>query len=344
MTMGQRLASTAAGRDGAFPASEGMVKLENSLEDQGLMLDRSGGGGNVYLTLAELIHKAGLEVQGLMFTMWGEEQEGALVGALSQKARTDAKKYINNNIDDEKARTDAKKYINNNIDDEVFDRPGEFLGDHDLLALARIYKVRIKVMMVIYDTEVQTKEFGPEEGVEAKATLYMCLDRKRFWPVVQIADPEAEARKKEMAIEKENAPPPPKKRLTALEKIQQKYAPQAVAPEGAAVGGKVSGYAPEAAALEGGAGGGKASGFPGGAVTVKASQKQSATVILLHGIAGSGADWVPLAEALHLRWAKFISADWLTMAGSGADWAPLAEALHLPWAKFIFPTAGTTLE
>jgi len=44
---------------------------------------------------------------------------------------------------------------------------------------------------------------------------------------------------------------------------------------------------------------------------VKASQKQSATVILLHG-----------------------------MAGSGADWAPLAEALHLPWAKFIFPTAG----
>lgn len=92
---------------------------------------------------------------------------------------------------------------------------------------------------------------------------------------------------------------------------------------------------------------------------------------------------------MHLRWAKFISADWLTvdvdwlttdddwltidvdwltvgvdwlpagvdwlpvggewlmlctcaqMAGSGADWAPLAEALHLPWAKFIFPTAGT---
>jgi len=25
----------------------------------------------------------------------------------------------------------------------VFDRPGEFLGDHDLLALARIYKVRV---------------------------------------------------------------------------------------------------------------------------------------------------------------------------------------------------------
>ena len=40
-----------------------------------------------------------------MFTMWGDEQEGALVGALSQKARTDAKKYINNNIDDEVSHT-----------------------------------------------------------------------------------------------------------------------------------------------------------------------------------------------------------------------------------------------
>jgi hypothetical protein len=77
------------------------VRLEAELAEQGLMLDREGGGGNVYLTLAELIHRAGLEVQGLMFTMWGEEQEGALIGALSRKARSDAKKYINNNIHEE---------------------------------------------------------------------------------------------------------------------------------------------------------------------------------------------------------------------------------------------------
>jgi hypothetical protein len=102
MTMGQRLAATAsanAARDVA--PSEGMVRLEAELAEQGLMLDREGGGGNVYLTLAELIHRAGLEVQGLMFTMWGEEQEGALIGALSRKARSDAKKYINNNIHEE---------------------------------------------------------------------------------------------------------------------------------------------------------------------------------------------------------------------------------------------------
>ena len=41
------------------------------------------------------------------------------------------------------------------------------------------------VLTAAGDEQVQTKEFEPEEGVEAKATLHMCLDRKRFWPVVE---------------------------------------------------------------------------------------------------------------------------------------------------------------
>ena len=80
--------------------------------------------------------------------------------------------------------------------------------------------------MVIYDTEVQTKEFEPEAGVPAKDTLYMCLDRKRFWPVVPLVSPEEEARRRAEEEAMAAAPPPPKKRLSALERIQAKYGEQ----------------------------------------------------------------------------------------------------------------------
>lgn len=39
---------------------------------------------------------------------------------------------------------------------------------------------------------------------------------------------------------------------------------------------------------------------------VKAIREHSATVIWLHGLGGDGKEWIDMAEALHVPWAKFI--------------------------------------
>ena len=107
-----RLGASLAGRNGAgaainfggmgsaeFVPSEGMQDMESKLKEDGLVLDRTDGACNLYLALAKLLKSAGLEVQGVMFTTFGEQQS-ALIGAMSRKARLDIRRYTVSHMDE----------------------------------------------------------------------------------------------------------------------------------------------------------------------------------------------------------------------------------------------------
>ena len=95
VALAQRRAS--AGITNDVQISEGMLQLEARLAERGKVIDLNQGGGNAYLVVAELMHHHKLEIQGLMFSMWGEERRKALVGAMSRKAREDVKTYMYHN-------------------------------------------------------------------------------------------------------------------------------------------------------------------------------------------------------------------------------------------------------
>lgn len=116
-----------------FTPSEGIQDVERELKGEGLMLDRTDGACNLYLALAKLLRSAGLEVQGVMFTAFGEQQS-ALIGAMSRKARLDIKRYTNANMDQ-------------------FQEMGRWLGDHDMAAAATVYRIRLIVHMIVFDKE-----------------------------------------------------------------------------------------------------------------------------------------------------------------------------------------------
>jgi hypothetical protein len=144
-----------------------------------------------------------LEIQGLMFTMWGEERRNSLVGAMSRKAREDVKTYMYHNPD-------------------VFEKAGQWVGDHDCLAMARCYKVRIVVSRVIYDDQIEECVYEPEPGVKPRGELHVILDRKIFWAVKtleafekQVAGDEEDSEEEEVEVVK--------KPRSALEKVLAKY-------------------------------------------------------------------------------------------------------------------------
>jgi hypothetical protein len=181
--------------------SEGMLQLEAQLAEQGKLIDLNQGGGNAYLVIAELMYTHKLQIQGLMFSMWGEERRKSLVGAMSRKAREDVKTYMYHNPD-------------------AFEKAGQWVGDHDCLAMARCYKIRIVVSRVIYNDQIEEHVYEPEEGTEPRGTLHVVLDRKLFWAV---KSEEVWAKQDEEEVEAEDAEPVPKKPRSALEKVMAKY-------------------------------------------------------------------------------------------------------------------------
>ena len=192
-----------AGITNEVQVSEGMMQLEAKLAEQGKVIDLNQGGGNAYLVIAELMYTHKLEIQGLMFTMWGEERRNSLVGAMSRKAREDVKTYMYHNP-------------------EVFEKAGQWVGDHDCLAMARCYKMRIVVSRVIYDDQIEECIYEPEEGVKPRGELHVILDRKLFWAVKtleafekQVAGEEEEEEAEEVEVVK--------KPRSALEKVLAKY-------------------------------------------------------------------------------------------------------------------------
>lgn len=182
--------------------SEGMLQLEAQLAEKNKIIDLNQGGGNAYLVIAELMYTQKLEIQGLMFTMWGEERRNSLVGAMSRKAREDVKSYMYHNPD-------------------VFAKAGQWVGDQDCLAMARCYKVRIVVSHVVYDDQIEECLYEPEDGVKARGELHVILDRKLFWAVKTM-----EAFEKQVAGEEEEAEEEVevvKRPRSALEKVMAKY-------------------------------------------------------------------------------------------------------------------------
>jgi hypothetical protein len=201
VALAQRRAS--AGMTSDVQLSQGMLQLEAELAEQGKVIDLNQGGGNAYLVIAELMYTHKLQIQGLMFTMWGEERRNSLVGAMSRKAREDVKTYMYHNPD-------------------VFEKAGQWVGDHDCLAMARCYKVRIVVTRVIYDDQIEECIYEPEDGVKARGELHVILDRKLFWAVKSLeafekqaaGDDDDEVEEEEVVV---------KKPRSALEKVLAKY-------------------------------------------------------------------------------------------------------------------------
>jgi len=202
-----------AGITNNVQVSDGMLQIEAKLAEQGKVIDLNQGGGNAYLIISELMYTHKLEIQGLMFTMWGEERRNSLVGAMSRKAREDVKKYQYHNPD-------------------VFAKAGQWVGDHDCLAMARCYKMRIVVSRVIYDDQIQECIYEPEEGVKPRGELHVILDRKLFWAVKplelfekQVAGEEDswESDQDEVAVVK--------KPRSALELVMAKYGKNADTPQ-----------------------------------------------------------------------------------------------------------------
>ena len=102
---------------------------------------------------------------------------------------------------------------------DVFDKPGQWPGDHDLRALAHVYRLRIKVYMAVYDEEVREKVYEPDDGAEPRMELQICLDRKRFWAIKKIgSDEERRDEEVEHAVESSSQ----RKPRTALEKVLAK--------------------------------------------------------------------------------------------------------------------------
>jgi len=262
--------------DQSSSPTPGIEKLERMLTGEGKEIDRADGGSNVYMCIASLMHSEGLQIQGLMFTMWGEEKKGALIGAMSRKARDDAKRYMLKNPD-------------------VFDKPGQWPGDHDLRALAHVYRLRIKVYMAVYDEEVQEKVYEPDDGTEPRMELQICLDRKRFWAIKKIgSDEERRDEEVEHTVESSSQ----RKPRTALEKVLAKYGGGTQNDISVRITGTNIAHDHSAR---------PSVPIPDLAVsTVKAVRDHSATVIWLHGLAGSGQEWMNLPDALHVPWVKFV--------------------------------------
>ena len=192
-----------AGITNEVQMSAGMLQLEAEFAEQGAIIDLNQGGGNAYLVIAELMYTQKLEIQGLMFTMWGEERHNSLVGAMSRKAREDVKSYMYHNP-------------------EVFAQAGQWVGDHDMRAMACCYKMRIVVSRVIYDDQIEECVYEPEEGTKPRGELRVILDRKLFWAVKtleafekQVAGEETEVEEQEVEVVK--------KPRSALEKVMAKY-------------------------------------------------------------------------------------------------------------------------
>jgi len=253
----------------------GIEKLEAMLGEQGKQIDRTDGGSNVYMCIASLMHSEGLQIQGLMFTMWGEEKKGALIGAMSRKARDDAKRYMLKNPD-------------------VFDKPGQWPGDHDLRALAHVYRLRITVFMAVYDEEVQEKVYEPDDGAEPRIELQICLDRKRFWAIRKIGKEEEVQEEEDIQIADSSNQRKPR---SALEKVLAKYGNPTRQEQSGSSTASVKFDEDESVEVP----------IPDLPVsTVKAVRDHSATVIWLHGLAGSGQEWMNLPDALHVPWVKFM--------------------------------------
>jgi len=257
--------------------SAGMLQLEAEFAEQGAIVDFNQGGGNAYLVTAELMYTQKLEIQGLMFTMWGEERRNSLVGAMSRKAREDVKAYMYHNP-------------------EVFAQAGQWVGDHDMRAMARCYKMRIIVSRVIYDDQIEECVYEPEEGTKPRGELRVILDRKLFWAVKTLeAFEKQEAGEEE---EEEEEVEVVKKPRSALEKVLAKYGKMEEEEEEEVK--KVAKIVPKKSEK----GDKSIIGFKD-MHTVK-SRDHTATVIWLHGLGGQGKEWTEMAEALHMPWVKFV--------------------------------------
>jgi len=104
----------------------------------------------------------------------------------------------------------------------VFAQAGQWVGDHDMRAMACCYKMRIVVSRVIYDDQIEECVYEPEEGTKPRGELRVILDRKLFWAVKtleafekQVAGEETEVEEQEVEVVK--------KPRSALEKVMAKY-------------------------------------------------------------------------------------------------------------------------
>jgi hypothetical protein len=326
-------ASSAAGHGGAggvLPGGRFGAKLQMGMPDDGnagggalaavllernLTMDDAGEGCNVFLALARLLSTAGVEMQGLMFTTFESSNQGSLIGAMSRKARADTKAYIQEHA-------------------SVFDKPGQWLGDHDLIAAARLYQIRILFYMVIYNRDVKVHSYDPEPGVDPLCTLHVCLDRGLFWPLVETARAPPAARaanpaavppasRAGLVLDKGRGAadrqavylePAERSRASALDKVLRRFGGTEWGGGPRQAPGDTPGDAPrvDVPPQVGGASRldrerdwlcGDEFGEP---VVVRGKQPCTAVVVLLHGLGSTGADLEQLALALRMPWVKFI--------------------------------------
>jgi hypothetical protein len=281
--------------------------LATMLMERNLKLEDSGEGCNVFLALARLLSTAGVEMQGLMFTTFESSNQGSLTGAMSRKARADTKAYIQEH-------------------GSVFDKPGQWLGDHDLIAAARLYQIRILFYMVIYNRDVKVHSYDPEPGVEPLTTVHICLDRGLFWPIVEsergstslaaapssptdfvVENGRRAADRQVLYLE-----PAERSRASALDKVLYRFGGRDSPKDSSLVGeprqvpredspqqaGSTSRLDKEREWLSGGE-------F-GEPIIVRGKQPCTAVVVLLHGLGSTGADLEQLALAFRMPWVKFI--------------------------------------
>ena len=292
--------------DGAGGA--GGSALSTLLLERNLKLDDSGEGCNVFLALARLLSTAGVEMQGLMFTTFESSNQGSLIGAMSRKARADTKAYIQEHPG-------------------VFDTPGQWLGDHDLIAAARLYQIRILFYVVIYNRDVRVQSYDPEAGVDALCTVHICLDRGLFWPLVDAASAPASpaalpssslanfvVEKGRRAADRQALylEPAERSRASALDKVLHRFGGRDGAGEPRLTLGDGPGRREDAGLQAGGTSrldrerewlSGDEFGEP---LVVRGKQPCTAVVVLLHGLGSTGADMEQLALALRMPWVKFI--------------------------------------
>ena len=291
---------TAASRDQGGAA--GIAALQDALAQRRLRIDDSDGGCNVFLAMARLLNLAGVEMQGLMLTSVEGGNEGSIIGAMSRKARADTKAYIQEHAQD-------------------FDKPGQWLGDHDLAAAARLYRIRIVFLMVIYSREVKEHVYEPDRGYAPQRTVHLCLDRGLFWPLVPETDSPSDAAPRPSADsppdESEGAgarearyvEPADRRRASALDKVLHKFG-----------GGRTASAEAQARSGGGAESESRARGVSrldaerewmaglrfGEPVVVKSKLPCTAAVIVLHGLGSSGAEWEQLAAAMRLPWIRFV--------------------------------------
>jgi hypothetical protein len=300
------------GDDGSAGPAGGSA-LAAVLLERNLTMDESGEGCNVFLALARLLSSAGVEMQGLMFTTFESSNQGSLIGAMSRKARADTKAYIQEHA-------------------SAFDKPGQWLGDHDLIAAARLYQIRILFYMVIYDRDVKVHSYDPGPGIDALCTVHLCLDRGLFWPLVETprapASPAATPSPSRVrpVLENGRSPadrqalylePAERSRASALDKVLRRFGDRQ---------GPGSGAEPRPAARDAAGDAPRVDTTPqassasrldrerewlcgdefGEPVVVRGKQPCTAAVVLLHGLGSTGADLEQLALALRMPWVKFV--------------------------------------